>query len=145
MASQNAWNTYESIWALFQEPLFGSYDPYPDPQHCFKFVSRVADPHHFYADPYLAFYSNADLDPAFHFNSDPASYQMEICNLFSIDPPELHFECSRLSTALSGSFCSLKRGSRSSFQKCNTACKDMNDFRIEFSYPWVKTIRFLLV
>jgi hypothetical protein len=34
-------------------------------------VARVADPHHFDADPNPAFYFNADRDPAFHFNADP--------------------------------------------------------------------------
>ncbi len=35
------------------------------------FLSRVADPHPFYADPGPAFHFNADPDPAFHLNSDP--------------------------------------------------------------------------
>jgi hypothetical protein len=34
-------------------------------------IGRVADPHHFIADPDPSFYYNADLDPAFHFNADP--------------------------------------------------------------------------
>jgi hypothetical protein len=33
-------------------------------------VARVADQHHFDADPDPAFYFNADPDPAFHFNAD---------------------------------------------------------------------------
>jgi hypothetical protein len=32
---------------------------------------RVADSHHFIADPNPAFHSNADTDLAFHFNADP--------------------------------------------------------------------------
>ncbi len=34
-------------------------------------IIRVADPHHFNADPDPAFHYNADPDPAFHFNADP--------------------------------------------------------------------------
>ncbi len=33
--------------------------------------SRVADPHHFNADPGPAVYFNANPDPGFHFNADP--------------------------------------------------------------------------
>ncbi len=33
--------------------------------------NRVADPHHFNADPDPAFHFNADPDLAFHFNADP--------------------------------------------------------------------------
>jgi hypothetical protein len=33
--------------------------------------NRVADPHHFNADPDPAFNYNADPDPAFHFSADP--------------------------------------------------------------------------
>jgi hypothetical protein len=32
---------------------------------------RVADPHHFNADPNPAFHLNADPDSAFHLNADP--------------------------------------------------------------------------
>jgi hypothetical protein len=41
--------------------------------------SRVADPHHFNADPVPdpAFHFNADLDRAFNFNVDPASLQSD--------------------------------------------------------------------
>jgi hypothetical protein len=50
-------------------------------------IPRVADPHHFNADPDPAFHFNADPDPAFHFNvyPDPA---------FLLDAdldPALHF------------------------------------------------------
>ncbi len=68
---------------------------------------RVADPHHFYAEP----------DPAFHFNEDPflvpdpAPRQkvMGICDPWTLDPPGLHFEPPplRASTALHGSVLSL--------------------------------------
>ncbi len=51
---------------------------------------RVADPHHFHADPDPAFHCNADpdLDPPFHFNADPNPdpelHQSErICNHWS--------------------------------------------------------------
>jgi hypothetical protein len=81
--------------------------------------NRVADPHHFNADPDLAFHFNADPhhfnedpdpafrfnadphhfnadpDPAFHFNADPYSAPlktvMEICVYWSKDPLGLHF------------------------------------------------------
>ncbi len=36
-----------------------------------KVIYRVADPHHFNADPDPAIHFNADPDPAFHFNADP--------------------------------------------------------------------------
>ncbi len=134
-----------------QDP--GLHQSGADPQDCLEVVSRVADPHHFHADPYPAFYSNAIRIQRFTLIRILLLIKvMEICNKFSIDPQGLHFEppslhCERprLSTALSGSFCSLKCGSGSSFQKCYPTCKDMNDFRIEFSYPRVKTIRFLHV
>jgi hypothetical protein len=35
------------------------------------------------------FHSNADPDPAFHFNADPV---MGTCEYWSVDPPGLHFE-----------------------------------------------------
>jgi hypothetical protein len=35
--------------------------------------SRVADPHHFYPDPYPPFHFNADPDPMFNFHPDPRS------------------------------------------------------------------------
>jgi hypothetical protein len=34
-------------------------------------TDRVADPHHFDADPDPAFHFNANPDPDFHFNADP--------------------------------------------------------------------------
>jgi hypothetical protein len=42
---------------------------------CLILISRVADPHHFLADPDPAFYfkSGRDPDPAFCFNADPDS------------------------------------------------------------------------
>jgi hypothetical protein len=36
---------------------------------------RVADPHHFNAEPDPFFYINMDPDPTFHSDEDPASYQ----------------------------------------------------------------------
>jgi hypothetical protein len=33
--------------------------------------NRVADPHHFHADPAPASHFNADSDPAFHLSADP--------------------------------------------------------------------------
>ncbi len=39
---------------------------------------RVADPHHFNADPEpSSFHYNADPDPAFHFYADPAPHQSD--------------------------------------------------------------------
>jgi hypothetical protein len=38
-----------------------------------SFNTRVADPHHFNADPDPVFHLNADPDPTFYFIADPAS------------------------------------------------------------------------
>jgi hypothetical protein len=69
-------------------------------------VARVADPHHFNADPDPAFHLNADLDPACHFNADPdpAPHHRD-GNLshwsigFHFEPLGLHCEAPRPSTA----------------------------------------------
>ncbi len=73
---------------------------------------RVADSHHFNADPKSAFHFNADLDPAFDFNAvpDPAHHQRD-GNLRPLvyrpsnttahfEPPGLHYECLWTFTAL---------------------------------------------
>jgi hypothetical protein len=36
---------------------------------------RVADPHHFNAEPDPSFYFNMDPDPTFHIDEDPAPHQ----------------------------------------------------------------------
>ena len=48
------------------------------PQVICRPIHRVADPHHFNADPDPAFHLSADPDPAFHFNANP-----------DLDPPFL--------------------------------------------------------
>jgi hypothetical protein len=51
---------------------------------------RVADPHHFNADPDPALYFNPNPNPAFHFNADPEPVVqllfkvMGICDHWSI-------------------------------------------------------------
>ncbi len=60
-------------------------------------LSRVADPHHFNADPDPAFHLKADPDPSFHFNADldPAFQVKRIRILFIVSvhgPLQLRFE-----------------------------------------------------
>ncbi len=58
-----------------------------------KGTGRVADPHHFNAEPDPSFHYNADPDP------DPGFHQikvMPICDHYSTDPPRLHLEPPRL-------------------------------------------------
>ncbi len=52
-----------------------------------SFGGRVADPHHFNADPDPAFHFNGDPYPAFHFSADPdpAPHQvLGICDHLSL-------------------------------------------------------------
>jgi hypothetical protein len=56
---------------------------------------KIADPHHFNADPDPAFHIDADPDPASHFNEDPNPASLQVmgnCDFWYIEPPGLHFE-----------------------------------------------------
>ncbi len=84
----------------------------PDPYHIYIFLfqyTRVADLHHFNADPDQGFHFNADPHPDFPFNADPDTVpHQNYANLQPLDhrssraffePPGINFERLRHSTA----------------------------------------------
>jgi hypothetical protein len=74
------------LWVIFAPPGSGPAFRQPKPMRIYadslmSVLTRIADLHHFNADPDPPFYVNADPDPPFYFNadSDPAF-------LFHADP-----------------------------------------------------------